>query len=475
LPPMRRTPNVILPCVLFLAAMVAACRSAATNASAASISPTPSRSDKRVSPELAVLTFDSAWRRIRDSYYDPAMRGVDWNRVRDELRPRAERAHNLGELRTVLREMVGRLGESHFALIPGEIVTALDPAKLRSAATAGDSTGRPGDVGIELRLIGNDVVVWRIDESGPAYKSGVRMGWIVDSVERYGAGKGRATLARAKTESELRETRLRLPYTVMSLFTGDAGTRVWARFLDGARKPVDATLVRRPTLGEPVRFGNLPTILAQLTSARVPIKPGAGGGCVGVIRFNTWMTPMLPAFEHALDSLRDCRGIVIDIRGNLGGLGAMVMGIGGFFIDSVVPLGTMRTRGSEIRFVTNPRRASSSGAPERPYAGPVAVVTDQLSMSTSEIFAAGMQGVGRARVFGDTTGRQALPALVLKLPTGDVLMHAFADFVDPRGRRIEGRGAIPDEAVPLRREALLAGRDEPLDAAIAWIAKSSGK
>jgi carboxyl-terminal processing protease len=86
-----------------------------------------------------------------------------------------------------------------------------------------------------------------------------------------------------------------------------------------------------------------------------------------------------------------------------------------------------------------------------------------------------MQGVGRARIFGDTTGRQALPALALKLPTGDVLMHAFADFVDPKGRRIEGRGAIPDQTVPLSRQALLAGRDEPLEAAIRWIAKTSGK
>jgi carboxyl-terminal processing protease len=456
-------------------AMATACSHAARTETAGSISATPTRNGERVTPELAALTFDSAWRRIRDSYYDPGMRGVDWNHVREELRPRAEHARDLGELRGVLREMVGRLGESHFALIPGEIVSALDPSKLRSPASSGDLAGGPGDVGIELRLIGNDVVVWRIDESGPAYKAGVRMGWIVDSVEGYGAAKGRATLARAKTESETRETRLRLPYTVMSLFHGDAGTILHARFLDGARKHVDMALRRQPTVGEPVRFGNLPTIIARLTSTRVPITPGAGGGCVGVIRFNTWMTPMLPAFERALDSLRDCRGIVIDIRGNLGGLGAMVMGIGGFFIDSVVALGTMRTRGSEIRFVTNPRRASSSGAPERPYAGAVAVITDPLSMSTSEIFAAGMQGVGRARVFGDTTGRQALPALVLKLPTGDVLMHAFADFVDPRGRRIEGRGAIPDEAVPLRRDALLAGRDEPVEAAIRWIAKSSGK
>jgi carboxyl-terminal processing protease len=469
---MTRPLKPLVPAVLLVAGFIAACTSAASQSPTLSISAAPSRSEERVTPDLAALTFDTAWSRIRDTYYDPAMHGVDWNRVRDELRPRAERSRTLGELREVLREMLARLGESHFVVIPGEIVNALDPAKLRSSSES--STGVPGDVGMELRLIGNDVVVWRLDESAPAYKAGVRTGWIVDSVEGYGARKGRSMLARAKTESERRETRLRLPYTVMSLFTGDSGTVVKAQFLNAARKPVPVSLTRRAAPGEPVVFGNLPLHLAYVTSSRVPLGPAAADGCAGVIRFNTWMTPILPPFERAMNDLRSCRGIIIDIRGNLGGLGAMVMGIGGYFIDSAVVLGTMRTRGTEMRFVTNPRRVTSGGTPQTPYDGPLAIITDGLSMSTSEIFAAGMQGVKRARVFGDTTGRQALPALTLKLPTGDVLMHAFADFVDPLGKRIEGRGAIPDVVVPLRREALLGRRDEPLEAAIAWI-KSSGK
>jgi C-terminal processing protease CtpA/Prc len=64
---------------------------------------------------------------------------------------------------------------------------------------------------------------------------------------------------------------------------------------------------------------------------------------------------------------------------------------------------------------------------------------------------------------------QALPALFAKLPNGDVLIHAYGDFVTPDGTRLEGRGVIPDEVVPLERTHLLAGRDRPLEAALAWI------
>ena len=70
-----------------------------------------------------------------------------------------------------------------------------------------------------------------------------------------------------------------------------------------------------------------------------------------------------------------------------------------------------------------------------------------------------MQSLGRVRVFGQTSMGQALPALFDKLPNGDVLIHAYGDFVTADGTRLEGRGVVPDEEVPLDRADLLAGRD----------------
>jgi carboxyl-terminal processing protease len=54
------------------------------------------------------------------------------------------------------------------------------------------------------------------------------------------------------------------------------------------------------------------------------------------------------------------------------------------------------------------------------------------------------------------------------------MMHVVADFVAPDGRRVEGRGALPDVATPLSREALLRGRDPALEAAMRWIAAPGG-
>jgi carboxyl-terminal processing protease len=191
--------------------------------------------------------------------------------------------------------------------------------------------------------------------------------------------------------------------------------------------------------------------------------------CVGVIAFNIWLPALGAELERAVDSVRTCDGIVIDLRGNPGGLGAMVMGFGGYFMDTTRSLGTMRTRQVALNFVINPRSSRPDGRMVSPFRGPLAILVDPMSASTSEIFAAGMQRIGRARVFGEASAAAALPALMERLPSGDVFVHAVADFTDPAGRRIEGAGAVPDEIVPLTVADLRAGKDAPLDAAVRWI------
>jgi carboxyl-terminal processing protease len=170
-----------------------------------------------------------------------------------------------------------------------------------------------------------------------------------------------------------------------------------------------------------------------------------------------------------MDEFRELDGVVLDLRGNPGGLGALAMGVGGHFLDGGESLGTMRTRDTVLRFVTNPQRVSQSGVRVSPYAGPLAILLDPLSGSTSEIFAAGMQSLGRARIFGERSAGQALPAMITLLPNGDRLMHAVADFVAPDGERLESAGVQPDMEVVLRRDALLDGEDSVLDAAFDWI------
>ena len=180
----------------------------------------------------------------------------------------------------------------------------------------------------------------------------------------------------------------------------------------------------------------------------------------------------MPAHVRAASTARSSAGIVLDLRGTVGGVAARVMGAAGHVFDDPRPLGTMRSRGEEMRFVANPRRATADGSTVVPYAGPLAIVVDGLSASTSEMFAAALQGARRARLFGERTAGQALPAMATRLPNGDILMHVIADFVTPDGTRIEGEGVSPDEVVPLRLAEIRAGHDAALEAALRWVERA---
>jgi carboxyl-terminal processing protease len=160
---------------------------------------------------------------------------------------------------------------------------------------------------------------------------------------------------------------------------------------------------------------------------------------------------------------------VLDLRGNPGGLAAMMDGIAGHFIGEPVKLGTMRTRLVPLTFTVNPRVVTTDGRRVDVYRGPVAILIDELTGSTSETFTGSLQGLRRARVFGRQSMGQALPALTKQLPNGDVLIYAIGDYTTSAGRSLEGEGVIPDVSISLVPAALAAGRDEALDAALRWV------
>jgi carboxyl-terminal processing protease len=96
-------------------------------------------------------------------------------------------------------------------------------------------------------------------------------------------------------------------------------------------------------------------------------------------------------------------------------------------------------------------------------------LVDELSSSSAEEFAGAMQAMGRAAVVGERTPGIVLVAEVLPLSSGDTLIYPTARTVTSDGITLEGRGVTPDIMVRHTVDALLAGRDLPLEAAIRYL------
>jgi len=308
------------------------------------------------------------------------------------------------------------------------------------------------------------MLVAEVDTGGPAWRQGVRPGWEVVAI---GGCPLADRLSRLSADLEPRRRSLMAWQSTSALLTGLEGDTAPVTFRDGDDVSRTIAITLGPVAGTVTKFGNLPPVAAHLTWHRVQ----RDGRTVGVIRFDIWMPVLAAQFDAAIDSLRTADAIVLDVRGNLGGVGGMSMGFAGHFLDSASSLGEMQQRGGTMLFRANPRRVDTRLRAVTPFRGPLALVVDAQSASTTEIFAGGLQALGRARVFGSLTAGQALPSVPEKLPNGDILYHAIANFVGPTGKPVEGDGVTPDQVVPIDRRALLRGTDSALDAAITWAAR----
>ncbi len=448
--------------------------------------------ESAIPPRTAADTYEKVYTLMRNSGALESITDEEWARMDAIHRPRAQAAGTNEELRSVLEEMIGSLGKSHFALIPqeasAEYLLEEEPLPAEDAEGSGDTeileedtaeeafetSDGPGDgrVGLHARLIDGQVLVTRVDPDSPAERAGIRPGWRLNSIRRLDLSR---LTDRYRDQDVASMSGYQANATVNSLLTAEPGTAIPLELVDLRGEVVRREVEAVPFAGEAVRFGNLGSMEVETQVELLDEGDLAAMGIdtgrpirVGLIRFNTWMVPIMAPIAGAVERFRDegVDAVVIDLRGNPGGIGGLAMGVGGHFLTEPTNLGTMRNQYGELNFNTNPQTVSASGAPVTPLEVPVFVLVDAMSASTSEIFAGGMKEAGRATIVGRRTPGMALPAVAIDLPNGDVFYYAIASFTLPGGGVIEGAGVTPEVDVQLSTEAFERSTDPDLAAAI---------
>lgn len=396
----------------------------------------------------AVASFDEIWQTIHETYYDPTFGGLDWDAVRAELRPKVQAADSAEAARAVMRDMLTRLHHSHFVLLSSDSA---------SEALPGDAM-----VPIELRAAAPGLVVTKVTTGSTAEQAGLHAGDVVLGIDGQTVQAWAAELA----AHDQRARDLEIWRRAYRALHGDSGSRaaLKMRAPNGDERLV--TVTRTAEAGQVVKLGNLPPLHVTIDTREVTSPSGRR---VAYIGFNYWMPAIDAPISEAIDKYRSDAGLIIDLRGNPGGLAGMMSGVAGQVMNEPTLLGNMQMRGTAPHFSANPRTSTPDGRRVTPFAGPVAVIVDELSASTSECFAGALQSAGRARIFGRQSMGQALPASTRTLTNGDVLMYAVGDFVTSTGHRLEGEGVTPEESQPLSIEALQAGHDLSIQAALRWI------
>jgi carboxyl-terminal processing protease len=388
----------------------------------------------RRADEEQARVFDDVWELVRERYYDPALRGVDWEGLGESLRPLAARARDEAEFYAVLRRLLGSLRDPHTRVFPpGESVDW----RVQRFVT----------VGLSVREVEGVVVVTGVARDSEAARAGLKPGDAILSVD----GEATATVV-ARRLSEL---------------GGAPSARLLAvaRLFDGARDTEVAVVFRREPGGR-ARSARL----RREVFARVPeFTLRREGGGVAVARFNLFTEGTAARFVRALRAEEGrARALVIDLRDNGGGETEAMTDIASTLLPAGAPLG--RFTGRDGLALIEPRtRSSFLSAAEAPYGfrGPVVILTGPRTASAAEVFAAALREAGRARVVGETTCGCVLGIRRRHtLPDGGVLDISEMDYRTAGGLRLEGSGLAPDEEVTPTRAELRKGRDGAMERAV---------
>ena len=402
----------------------------------------PGSQDKR---EIYRQTFEIVWRTVKEKHFDPGFGGVDWDQIRVKYAPQIDQVTSENQLYRLLQKMLGELKQSHFSILPLE---------------AGDAEGQSapqsveGEIGVQLRFINGQAIITRIEADSTASKAGLKPGFVVKGVN----GVPVESLVKTLDASDIPDSYRTLlkARAIENKLSGIEGSTVRVQFLNEKGLPRETEMTRQRIKGDySPPFGNMPPQRTEFET-----KTLAGG--IGYLRFNVFVISLMPRIREAIRSFSAAPGLIIDLRGNPGGLGGMAPGIAGLLTDKTGSLGRMQLRTGYMDLAVFPQ--------SNPFSGPIAIMINDSSASTSEVFASGMQELGRATVVGERSAGAALPSLFTRLPTGAIFQYAIADFKSPRGNLIEGSGVIPDVEVKLDRASLLAGRDIQLEAAIKVVA-----
>jgi carboxyl-terminal processing protease len=197
------------------------------------------------------------------------------------------------------------------------------------------------------------------------------------------------------------------------------------------------------------------------------------------IRFDGFQHPVTKEFRDALQKFRDAPGLIVDLRRNGGGDLAVLLPIAGYFFGKKTLFAKDSTRtgkplSSYVGLFKLPLQLYVGRSGDQIYSGPVTILVDAHSASSSEVFAAGMQDTGRAQIIGSQSCGCVLGiARPRVMKVGGVLEMSEVLWFSPKGRKLEGTGIIPDQLVTPTMYDLQRGRDAVLAAADKTLVKAA--
>ena len=316
--------------------------------------------------------FDKVWKDIDEHYYDPEFGGVKWQEIHERYLPLVQGAKDDKDFYLIVDRMTAELHDAHTRFSSPE---QWENRKKHQGVSIGFRAG----------YVGDKVVVFDVFPDSNAAQTGIQAGMIVTALDGQPMADRLAESAtKVLPSSTDRVTKLRI---LGNAFGGSIDT------------PFAATLQRADGTEFDVKFAR------QTLSTEPGVSAARLRSGFGYIRFDEFHPSLVKSFKKSVENLRTTPGLILDLRRNRGGVGATLEAMAQLFFDRK----TLFERRMSRKQVTVSQRdgqharekqvfVGSHG--EQVYSGPVVILMSEYSASATEVFAAGMQDSGRAKIVG---------------------------------------------------------------------------
>ena len=369
--------------------------------------------------------FEDAWLMHRDSFFDPNMRGVDWQAAKAKYQPLVDRLTDRNELNDIFVQMMGELNSLHSQVRGGDIDQDKEAAKAAALGARLTQT----DKGVVISHI------YQTDSELPL--SGSPLGRIeVDAQEgdviRAINGKNVASVA-----------------DVTQLLRNQANKQVLLGLQRG--KAALNTVVTPHDISADAKLRYLDWV--EHNGAKVA---EASKGNIGYLHLYAMGSDDIESFAREFYTNYDKDGLIIDVRRNRGGN-----------IDSWIIEKLLRRAWA----FWQPTHGSTHANMQQTFRGHLVVLADQMTYSDGETFSAGVRALNIAPIIGKQTAGAGV-WLSGRNSVTDNGMARVAEYpqyaIDGRWI-VEGHGVEPDIEVDNLPYATFSGKDAQLEAAISYL------
>jgi carboxyl-terminal processing protease len=369
---------------------------------------------------------------VKKHYYDPKMHGVDFDSKVAEAKQKIEKSTSFNMAMSHIAATLDTLNDSHTFFVPPEHSYRLD-------------------YGLQYQIIGNRCFVTQVRPKSDAEAKGLRPGDEILTFNTYDIN---------------REDIWKIEY-VFSALRPQPSLQLTLRDPSGAERPVEVQAkiiqdkkVRDLTLANGASDSFDLYRKSEIEDHLTRLRYAEYGDALLVVKVPEFKFLSAAEIEDVVSRANKHQAVILDLRGNRGGLVQTLKYMVGGFFDKEVKIAD-RVGRKETKAET------AKPLPHR-YTGKMVVLVDAESASAAEIFTRLIQLEKRGVVIGDRTMGAVMEAMDYDEQSGadtSIFYGASitdADLVMSDGKSLEHVGVTPDELLLPSAKALAGGLDPVL-------------